>query len=93
MVRLATNTRLVFDPCDVGPGWLILELEGRSVRLRRTDELDFRRILRSAAQAPHRIAMVGLLTLWLFGEDYFWTDDALTGDQVQREIAWLLLRS
>jgi hypothetical protein len=88
MVRLAENTRLVFDPGTVGGSWMVLQLPDEDVRLRRTDDLEFRRLLRSAAQMAHRIATVDGVALWMFREAYFWADKDLTQSEVQREIAW-----
>ena len=90
MVRLAENARVVFDPRLGAEGCLVLELEHEDIRLRRTNELEFRRMLRSAARVPQQIATVDQLTLWMFREEYFWADEGLTQDEVQREIAWSL---
>ncbi len=90
MVRLAENVRLVFDPGTDGRSWLVLHVAGEDVRLRTTNELEFRSILRSSIRAPHKIAVVNDRGLWMFREEYFWSEEDLTQHEVQREIAWSL---
>ena len=90
MLRPADNVRLGFDPLPDGQGWLVLDLEGEEIRVKRATPLDFRRILRSTSEAPYLIAVVSGAAVWLYREEYFWADVGLTQDEVQREIAWSL---
>jgi hypothetical protein len=90
MVRRAENAHLVVDTTSVGRSWMVLKLPDEDVKLRPIDELEFRRLLHSAAQAPHRIATVNGLALWMFQESYFWAEKDLTQSEVQRGIAWSL---
>ena len=90
MVRRAENIRLILDTTTTGPSWMVLRLPDENVRLRPIDELEFRRLLCSAVQTPHRIATVNGLALWMFQESYFWAEKDLTQSEVLREIAWSL---
>ena len=90
MVRPADNVRLIFDPLPDGEGSLVLDLDGELILLRRSNSHEFRRILRFASDTPQRVAIVNGSALWMFREAYFWDDDRLTQDEVQRKIAWSL---
>ena len=90
MLRPADNVRLGFDQLPEGEGWLVLDLEGEEICVKRASPVDFRRSLRSTSEAPYLIAVVNGAAVWLYREEYVWADVGLTQNEVQREIAWSL---
>jgi hypothetical protein len=90
MLRPADNVRLKFAPGDEERGWLVLEMDGGEYDLRRATAIEFQRILQSSSRAPHLLATVIDLAMWMFQEEYFWDDNQSTQAEVHRQIAWRL---
>ena len=90
MLRTAENVRLSFDPMPDGQGWLVLDLDGEEIRLRRTNPLEYRRILRLTLADPFPVAVLSESALWLYREEYLWSDVDLTQSEVRQEMAWSL---
>jgi hypothetical protein len=86
MIRPAEDARVLFHPTLSDVGWMILQVADDEVAVRELSETEFRRFLRSAAQAPQQVTTAFGSALWMFHEEYFWADPGLTQDEVQQEI-------
>lgn len=90
MLQAADHARVVFDP-DLpdltGAGWLILEVgEDEDIRVRRSDEIEYRRLLGASSWSPQHIGRVGESALWMYRGLLLWDDCELDQEEVRQAI-------